>query len=145
MKTYVTFDKARVAEWVYSRLDGARGVYRDPVLYQALGIEENGKLIAGAVFDQFSAGHCWVHVVGIGRRWLTRTFMEMCCDYIFNQAGCKVAMCMSAANNAAAIEFTQHIGHTEVGRVKDGCGDSDLVIFALHRDDCRWLRRKTWL
>jgi RimJ/RimL family protein N-acetyltransferase len=139
MKTY-TIEKQRINDWIWPRI-GRESAFFPESSFQALGIEENGELIAGVIFEGFSSNaRCSMHCAGLGRRWLTKSFLLMCFDYVFNQAGCKVVVNTVSADNADSIRFTEHVGFTEVGRVKDGACPNDLIIYQLHRDDCKWIK-----
>lgn len=136
MRKFITDDKERVGKWVAGKLKKTSGWYQ----YQALGVEEDGELIAGVVFDNYLVNaRCHMHCAGIGRRWLSRTFLNMCFDYAFRQMNCRVVINTVDSTNADSLRFTRHVGFKEVYRVPHGNGDSDLAIFTLHREDCRWI------
>jgi RimJ/RimL family protein N-acetyltransferase len=133
------FDKARINAWLWQRV-GRDKPWPLENEFQAVGIEEDGELIAGVVFDSFARGaRCSMHCAGVGKRWCSRELLNFCFGYVFRTAGCKVVVNTVAASNEDSLRFTKHVGFKEIGRVKDGSGDSDMVILALHRDECRWL------
>jgi RimJ/RimL family protein N-acetyltransferase len=136
MRRFVTDDKERVAEWVGAHINRPwkwHGFY-------AMGVEEDDRLIAGVVFDSYAPNmRCSMHCAGEGRRWLSRTFLRMCFDYAFNQMGCRVVVNTVDSDNTDSLQFTTHTGFKEACRIKNGCGDTDLVILTLHREDCRWI------
>lgn len=142
MKRYILDDRERINDWLWHRV-GRETPFFPPSKYNGLGIEEDGKLIAGVIFDSFSANaRCSMHCAGIGKRWLTREFLHICFDYVFNMANCKVVINTIAAKNVDSIAFTKHCGFKEACRIPDGDGDDDLVILVLHRNDCRFLEKK---
>src|SRR3546814_3611823 len=64
-KVIVVGQKERVAAWVSSRL--RRNC--DWVNYEAIGLEQDGELVAGVIFDGYVAGaRCCMHVAGEGKR-----------------------------------------------------------------------------
>src|SRR3546814_2405462 len=88
-KVIVVGQKERVAAWVSSRL--RRNC--DWVNYEAIGLEQDGELVAGVIFDGYVAGaRCCMHVAGEGKRWLNREFLWLCFHYAFDQMGCKVVV-----------------------------------------------------
>jgi RimJ/RimL family protein N-acetyltransferase len=133
------FDKARVNDWIWRRV-GRESPFGPERAFCAIGVEEDGELIAGVIFDSFATGiRCSMHTAGVGKRWCSRTLLRMCFEYAFITAGVKVIVNTVAADNEESIRLTTRIGFKEVGRVPDGATDSDLIIYALHRNDCRWL------
>lgn len=130
-------DQSRIADWVAKQV--SQNAPWGP--YSALGVEdENGDIIAGVVYDGYVKGaRCSMHCSGIGKKWLSRKFLWMCFDFPFNQLGVKVIINPVDSINEASARFTEHCGFTQHASIKNGCGDSDLLIYTLHRDDCRWL------
>jgi hypothetical protein len=43
-------------------------------------------------------------------------------------------------NNYHARQFNERIGFTEEARMKNACLGGDILIYAMHRDQCRWIR-----
>ena len=53
---------------------------------QAIGLQKDGELIAGAVYEGFNGHNVWVHLAGTpGRRWMTRQFLYAGFAYPFIQ------------------------------------------------------------
>jgi len=142
MRKFVTDDKARVGDWLYSRV-GRSAPFAPANAYNAIGVEdESGNLIAGVAFDSFTPNvRCSMHCAGEAENWCSRKLLQFCFEYVFNVAQCKVVINSVAAKNLASIKFTEHVGFKEIGRVFEGDGDSDLIIFALHRNNCKWIDR----
>lgn len=139
MKKLILDDKERINDWAWEKV-GRESPFFPPAKYEALGIEEDGEIIAGVVFDGWSTGaRCSMHCAGIGKRWLTREFLHLCFNYVFNLAKCKVVINTISAKNVESINFTKHIGFEEVCRIKDGDGDNDLIILVMHHDKCKWI------
>lgn len=139
MKRLITNDRVRVSKWVAERVK-----YRGDIAGRAaLGLEEDGRLIAGILIDGYVPGvRCSMHCAGEGKRWLNREFLFACFDYVFRQLGCEVIINTVDADNEASLRFTEHIGFEEKCRIPNGGGDCDLVIFAMQRKTCRWLNMK---
>lgn len=138
MRKLVINDRKRIGAWVAAQI----GACRPWTNSGALGVEdEHGELVAGVVLDAYRAkGSGSLHCAGIGKRWLTREFLFAVFDYCFNQLELKALINTVAANNPDSIRFTEHIGFKEIHRVTQGWdGEADMIIYQLHRDDCRWL------
>lgn len=142
MKKLILNDKQRINEWAWQKV-GRESPFFPHSKYEALGIEEDGEIIAGVVFDGWKKdARCSMHCAGVGKRWLTKEFLYICFNYVFNLANCKVIINSVSSDNADSIRFTEHIGFKEVGRIKNGDGDCDLIIYALNKEDCRHLNIK---
>jgi RimJ/RimL family protein N-acetyltransferase len=138
MKTLVINDRARVSAWVAGMVGSKTTWADDP----AIGLDRNGELVAGAV----------LHGVTIGARasitWacndrfaLTKDFIVAMFDYPFRLLDVRVLFGQVKGNNLASINFAKKLGCKEIARFKEAWdGKEDLVLFSLHRDDCRWLR-----
>ncbi|CDN87311.1 GP68 protein [Hydrogenophaga intermedia] len=135
-KSIVVGQKERVGAWVAERVD----LQAPWVNFEAMGLELNGELIAGVVFDSYvKDARCCMHVAGLRGTWLNRPFLRAAFDYAFGKMGCKVVIGLVNADNDAALRFDRHLGFEEVARIKDGAGDCDLLVLAMRREQCRWL------
>lgn len=141
MRRLVTDDKERVNQWLYKRI-GRASPFAPANTYNAVGVEdENGNLVAGVAFDAFSPEvRCSMHCAGEAENWCSRKLLKFCFEYVFKVAKCKVIINTVASSNQRSIDFTKHIGFTEVFRIRDGMSDGDLVILTMHRDECRWIK-----
>lgn len=138
-KSVVVGQKERVGAWVAERVRARSGWAN----YEAIGLELDGELVAGVVFDSYVEGaRCCMHVAGEGRTWLNREYLWFCFHYAFEQMGCKVVVGLVNADNEDALRFDRHLGFEEVARIPDGAGDCDLVVLAMQRKKCRWLNMK---
>lgn len=138
-KTIVVGQRERVGAWVAERV-GQSGQWAN---YEAIGLECDGRLIAGVVLDGFVANaRCCMHVAGDGGAWLNREFLWFCFHYAFEQAGCKVVIGLVRSDNEQALRFDLHLGFVEAARIPNGSGDCDLVVLAMQREQCRWLGMK---
>lgn len=64
-------------------------------------------------------------------------------QYPFVQQGRKTALIGVLANNALSLKMCERLGFTEFARVPQGWDDdTDLILFSLRREDCRWLDRR---
>ena len=140
MKRLVTDDRARVGAWVAEKVGRSTPWVKDG----ALGLEQDGELVAGIVLDSFVPGvRAAMHCAGTGKTWLNREFLFACFDYAFRCCDLKVLVNYVSAENADSLRFTKHIGFSEIARVKGGWdGAVDMVLFQLHRDNCRWLTKE---
>lgn len=137
-KTIVMDHDDRVTRWVAERV-GQNGQWGS---HQAIGLEEDGQLVAGMVVESYVKDtRCCVHLAGTGKRWLNRDFLWFGFHYMFDQLRCKVVVGLVNSGNADALRFDRHIGWVEACRIQDGAKDGDLVVMTMHREQCKWLNK----
>jgi RimJ/RimL family protein N-acetyltransferase len=108
-----------------------------------IGLEEDGELIAGVTFDNFNGASICMHVAAAeGKRWMTREYLWFCFHYPFEQLGVKRITGLVPASNTVAQRFDEHLGFKLEARLKDAAPDGDLLVYAMFKDDCRFLRMK---
>lgn len=128
--------KDRVNKWAYQKV-GRESPFEK---FYAIGVERRGRLIAGVIFDNFATEvRCSMHCVGVEKNWCSRALLRACFDYAFNFAKCKVIVNIVESNNVQSLKFTKHVGFEEVGVIKNGAKDGDLIVLAMQREQCRWL------
>jgi hypothetical protein len=110
-----------------------------PAAAKCIGLVEDGKVIAGVMYEAYNGANVSMHVAGEGRRWLTRDFLWICFDYPFNQLGVKRVTGVVPSSNADARRFDEHLGFVYEATLKDAYPGGDLIIYSMHRDQCRWL------
>lgn len=137
MKTLITNDRARVGAWVAERVGRETPWTREG----AIGLENNGELVAGVVIDGYvpdarASMHC-----AIERHGMNKMFLYACFDYAFRHLNLKVLLNPVSESNEASMRFTKHIGFTEIARIPQAWnGEENLVLFQMQRKDCRWLK-----
>lgn len=117
----------RVARFVSERLGAA---LCPP--FTAMGIERDGEIVAGAVFNQFEGPN--VHVSIAGANW-TRAFIEAVGAYVFGQLGC-LRMTVTTEQEAVA-GYALRLGGQVEGRMTDyyGAGRDGILVGILR---ARW-------
>lgn len=138
MRSLVANNRARVSAWVSETI----GCLPWPDGTAALGLEEDGELVAGVVLDGYMEKGCGsLHCAGVGKQWLSRRFLLAVFDWCFNQLELKVLINKVSGANAASLRFTEHIGFSQLARFpKAWDGENDLVLFELRRENCRWIK-----
>ena len=127
-----------VIQWVSSRIENTQFFNA-----QGIGVVKDNQIVAGVVVDQYSPNaRCSIHCAGEGKNWLSKEFLFVVFDYVFRQLNVNVVINTVSSDNQRSIRLTEHIGYELVARVKGGCGDSDLFIYAMNKADCKWLRLK---
>ena len=140
MKTTIYGQEERIVPWVGQRVDEDR-FGEDCV---ALGLEEDGELIAGVVFNWYTGASISMHVAAEpGRRWLNRDFLYRCFAYPFLQLNCNRVTGLVKVDNLDAQRFDEHLGFVKEGVIRQGADDkTDLILYGMLKSECRWLEIK---
>jgi RimJ/RimL family protein N-acetyltransferase len=111
---------------------------------KGLGLEKDGTIIAGVLFEGFTGHNIWMHVAAApGRTWLNRPFLKACFEYPFIQLGCDRVSGWVEASNTDARRFDEHLGFQEEARLKGAARDGgDVILYAMWRKDCRFIEQQ---
>lgn len=136
MKKVIYGEDKRVREWVGAQIDE---VY--PEHATAIGLEQDGELIAGVVFDLYTGPSISMHVAAVpGKRWMTKDFLWRCFAYPFLQLQCNRITGLVRADNLVAQKFDEHLGFKREGLLRKAAADgTDYVLYGMLREECRWL------
>lgn len=118
-------------------------------LSTGIGVENDGQLIAGVVYNEFNGANCNMHVASDrSAKWLSREFLWMCFDYPFNQmidkAGNRLKRITGFVEDdrTDAIIFDEHLGFEWEATLKDAHPNGDILVYVMRRENCRWLNLK---
>ncbi|UGQ44973.1 GNAT family N-acetyltransferase [Massilia endophytica] len=138
MRRIIAYEPERVGAFVSTILGGACWSS-----YQAIGLEDEGQLIAGVVFDNYNGASVCMHVAALpGKRWLTREFLWYAFYYPFEELKVRRITGLVAEGNAAARKFDEHLGFRLETRLKDADPTGDLLVYCMTKADCRFLELK---
>lgn len=126
----------RVGAWMQDR--GA-GMVRSGTT--CIGLERNGELIAGTLYDYFNGSSIFASVVIEGR--ITREWVWFIFHYPFVQLGVNVILAAIDQANVKSKRLTEHFGFTQIATIPDGAPSGDTLLYALSKDKCTWIRRPT--
>ena len=126
---------AHVCDWMH-RHSGGEFTARDAT---CLGWHDGRQIVAGVAYTDYNEafGNVFMHVVGVGKRWLTRGFLYACFDYPFNWLGVARVTGAVMAHNVAARRFDEHLGFTLETTLQGP--QEDMLVYVLWKKDCRWL------
>lgn len=118
-----------VVEWVQNEIGevflGGEGV----------GIERDGKLVAGVVYCNFSKTGCNMHVASITPYWFTRDFAKVVFAVPFKQWGFERVTALVYEDNERSWKFLERIGFVLEGKMR---GLQPVRIYGLLNSECRW-------
>ena len=139
MKRIVWDDPKRVVNFVREKL-GVAPFEK----YAAIGLESDGELIAGVVFDSRCEASIMMHVASDGsRHWMTPAYMGACFSYAFNQENVNLIVGLVRADNVDAQRFDEHLGFKKRGQLPQACTDgTDLIVYGMLRSECRYIEGK---
>jgi RimJ/RimL family protein N-acetyltransferase len=133
----IVWDKPEmVGRWVCDRTGGTY----DPCS-QAIGLEQDGRLIAGVLFDHYNGRSIAMHVAGEGGHWMTRDYAKACFGYVFNQLRVNKVLGLVDSTNTAARRYDEHLGFRLAATIPDAGPHGDLLIYTMTRDECRWVEK----
>jgi RimJ/RimL family protein N-acetyltransferase len=123
------------------RIAAAAGVtYYDGIHDHCVARVRDGVLLGGTIYQGYTGAAIEMHVAGFDPRWICPDLLWATFSYPFIQLGCKQVIGRVAETNTRALEFDKKLGFKEVGRIREYFPDGDLIILALRRDECRWLK-----
>lgn len=137
MKTVVYDPKEKIAKWVWERLGE-----EDSGGSAAVGLERDGELIAGVVFNMYTGASVSMNVAAVpGKDWLNREFLFRSFAYPFLQLRCYRATALVKVNNDVSIKFVEALGYQREGLLRRAHIDgSDMFVYGMLREECRWIK-----
>lgn len=98
------------------------------------------EIVAGIVYDNFNGANICMHVgARPGVNWVSRKLLHLAFDYPFRQLGCRRVTGLVPESNVAARRFNEHLGFKVEARIRAGAPDGDVLIYAMFREECRFL------
>lgn len=136
MKKVIYGQDFHIAQWVGFRIDEDNFGQ-----CTAIGLEEDGNLIAGVVYNLYNGPSICMHVAAEpGKRWMTRDFLFRAFAYPFIQLGCKRVTGLVRVDNIEARRFDEHLGFVQEGVIRQGATDgTDMILYGMLKEECRWL------
>jgi RimJ/RimL family protein N-acetyltransferase len=133
----LTFDASIVGPWVSQKTGGTWCEGRG----QAIGKLVDGQLVAGVLYEDFNGANVVCHIAGEGK-WADRQFLAVIFDYPFNQMKVRRMTAPINASNARSVKLVEHMGFVLESRLEQATLDSDLLLYRLFKDECKYLRGK---
>lgn len=129
----------RVAEWVRARAPHAEGGFDK---YVAIGVEEDGELLAGVVYNDYRGHSIHVSIASAHPRWASRRTLFAFSSYPFIQLGVQRLTAYTGKSMASVRVFLERLGFVEEGTMRQGFVDDDAVIYGMLRSECPWISRE---
>jgi RimJ/RimL family protein N-acetyltransferase len=110
---------------------------------KGLGLERDGELVAGVIYEGFNGVNVWMHVAASpGRRWMNKEYLRYCFHYPFVEMGVQRVSGAVDASNLEARRFDEHLGFKQEAVLKGAAADGgDVILYVMRPEDCRFLAR----
>ena len=140
MKTTIYGQDARVLDFMAEHLSDCKFNGNE----STLGVESNGELIAGVVFEGYTGSSISIHVAALeGKLWLSKEFLFRVFAYPFLQLECNRVTGLVRVDNPKAQKLDEHLGFIREGVMRRGATDgTDYIIYGMLKEECRWLNFK---
>lgn len=108
---------------------------------KGLGLEKDGELVAGVLYEGYNQHNVWMHVAAEpGAKWLNRDFLRYSFHYPFVELGCKRVSGYVEASNELARRFDEHLGFRQEAILEGAASDGgDVILYVMRREDCRYV------
>lgn len=135
MKSIVTIDHL-IGPWVAERAS-ARWVAGKG---HSIGLMEGSEILAGVYYEDYNGANVICTMAAVpGKRWMTREYLWYCFHYPFNELQVKRMTLLVVETNVEARKLDEHLGFKLEAALKSAHPDGDLLVYAMFREDCRWL------
>lgn len=128
-----------VAEWA-RRTIGCDGWDK----YTTMSLWDDMTILAAVIYEGYTTNNLAMHVAATpGKHWLNRRFLRAAFAYPFLQLRVDRVTGVVPDSNAQAKKFDEHLGFIREGVIRRGSHDgSDLIIYGMLREECRFLEMK---
>lgn len=107
-----------------------------------IGLVDEQEILGVCVFTDYRETTINMHVAGAKKGWITKSFIQACFNYVFNELKCRTALGLVRTDNQDALLFDTKLGFRVCGLVPqadyDGC---DFYLMAMTKDECKWLKK----
>jgi RimJ/RimL family protein N-acetyltransferase len=139
MASHLVFDdKERVGAWVAAQT-GQTSSWGE---FYAMGIEQDGTLVAGIVFHQFNDSNAVTHIAVTKPSKRLVELLRHAANYAFNRVGLLRLTGLVTSGNIQALRLDLHLGwELEFTMKSAGARGEDMHVLVMWPDKCRWLER----
>lgn len=106
--------------------------------YTALGIVRNNTIVGGYVLNDFNGAN--VELTAYAPRMLWPSHLRVIAQYAFGTLGCRRISARARRDNKPSIRTLIKAGFAWEGVLKGYFPQGDAILYALHKDKCRWFR-----
>lgn len=110
---------------------------------KGLGLERDGELIVGVVYEGYSGPNVWMHVAAKpGVIWAKPEALDYFFYYPFVEMGCSRVSGYVEASNEKSLKFQKHLGFKQEAVLKGAATDGgDVIVNVMWREESRYGKR----
>jgi L-amino acid N-acyltransferase YncA len=121
------------------QISRAAGTLYNPLADVCISRTEGDDLLGGVLFQAYTGASIGIHMAGFAQRWANRDMLWAAFHYPFEQLKVATLLGQVPEDNTAALEINLKLGFNEVARVPGVFESGAAVVFAMKKDQCRWL------
>jgi len=108
---------------------------------KGIGLERDGELVAGVLYDNINRHNAWAHIAThLPGLWVPLWFLRLCYAYPFEQCGVRRLSGYVRESNTPCVRLLERMGWQREAALKGAATDGgDVLIFVLWREQCRFL------
>ena len=108
-------------------------------------VEEDGRPVAGVLFDFYNGATIHAHIWIDPERMPTREWFCAIFDYPFHRLKIKKIVGQVKSSNDSALELDKHFGFVKEAEITDYYDDgSSLLVYTMTYEQCRILNSPAW-
>lgn len=127
----IVSSKQTVAPWVAKKLFGRFNPD------EAIGLEKNGELVAGVIYENWNRRSIVCHIVIDGR--MTPSYLAAIFHYPFMYLGVDKIIAPVAESNEESIKFVENLGFEREATLSDAHPDGAILLYTIKRTACRFI------
>jgi hypothetical protein len=124
----------RVAPWV------AKKLFARMSADAAIGLERDGEMIAGVVYENWNGASFVCHIAVEGL--MTPAYLGAIFHYPFVHCGATKIFAPVAESNAECVKFVKNLGFRLEHRLLDAHPDGSILLYSMKPDQCRFIGEK---
>lgn len=105
----------------------------------AIGRIVQGRIVGAVGYDNHNGSTCNMHMALESPRALNRALLWKMFEVPFVQWGYKVVLAATGSQNDSCLTLIRKLGFEHRVTIPDAHLDGSLVVFSLHKNNCRWL------
>ena len=104
-----------------------------------IGVEKNGELVGGVVFNEYNGPNINMHCASTDKRWLSKEALRFFFAYPFEQVKVKRITALVGEKNDKSIKLIEGVGFRYETKLSDAHPTGDLLVYVMNKKDCKWL------
>lgn len=101
-----------------------------------------GNLLGGVIYEGCISNCIFMHQGGFEKNWLSPDMLWTVFHYPFVQLGLGLVCGTIPSSRQELLDFNLRLGFKVECKIKNAYKDGDLIIMAMRKDECRWLKIK---